>query len=287
MNAKTESLLLGLITILCWGSLATFGNLLIHLPPFYVLAVTFFLGAIPSFFKPREMFPSLKIFALGVGGYFGYHFFLFYAFRFAPAVEANLINYMWPVIMVLISPLFFKSERLKWYHYMGASLAVIGCLILVQGNGGELNHDFIKGYLLAAAAAITWPLYSIGKKKMPPTKVWAIGGFCLGASGLSFLTHLMIEPRVSLEVHDAWKLLAMGIGPFGIAFYCWDRACQRGDTRILGALAYLTPVISTLGLIFFAGKTLTPATALAMVLIIGGASSGLLDFLPPKILKKP
>lgn len=286
MNAKTEALILGLITILCWGSLATFGKLLIHLPPFFILGLTFLLGGLPSLLKPKEIFPSLKISLVGILGYFGYHFFLFYAFRFAPAVEANLINYMWPILMVLMTPVFFKNEKLSWYHLAGAAMAVVGCVLLVSGSAGELNHDFMKGYLLAAGAAITWPAYSILKKKLPPTSVWAIGGFCFGASLLSFITHFLIEPRVSLEAHDAWMILAMGLGPFGLAFYCWDRACMVGDTKLLGALAYLTPVISTLGLVLFAGQELVPTTAIAMVLIIGGASSGLMDLIPSKILKK-
>ncbi len=187
--------------------------------------------------------------------------------------------------MVILSPVFFKDEKLFWYHIAGASLAVIGCVVLVFGKGGELRSEYIIGYLLAAGAAITWPLYSMTKKKLPSVSVWAVGGFCFGASILSFITHMLIEPSVSLVSHDAWILLIMGLGPFGLAFYCWDLALLKGDTRLLGALAYLTPVISTLGLVFFAGQGLAETTLVAMVLIIGGASSGLLDFLPRKQVK--
>lgn len=287
MDQRTKAFILGVITIFCWGSLATFGSLMVHLPPFFILGVCFLLGSLPGLFRAREIFPSVKIFCLGVFGYFGYHFFLFYAFRFAPAVEANLINYMWPVLMVVVSPYFFAGAKLRWYHICGAVLAVIGCILLVWGAEVESKtSNYYIGYLLAAGAAIVWPTYSIAKKKLPPTSMWAVSGFCMGASSLSFMTHLLIEPRVSLELHDMGMLLAMGLGPFGMAFYCWDKACELGDTRLLGALAYLTPVVSTLGLVLFAGKTLSATTGVAMILIIGGASSGLLDFLPPKTLKK-
>jgi drug/metabolite transporter (DMT)-like permease len=288
MTTKNRALILGIITVACWGSLATFGNLLIHLPPFYVLGCSFLMGSLPSLPYYREMFPSWKIVLWGVFGYFGYHFFLFYSFRFAPAVEANLINYMWPVLMVMLTPWFFPEERLRWYHFMGAMLAIIGCALLVFGAEAESRGENVYlGYLLAAGAALTWPIYSIGKKKLAPTSVWAVGGFCLGASACCFITHSLIEPHVVLQFHDAWKLVLMGIGPFGVAFYCWDKASALGDTKILGALSYLSPVISTLALVFFAGKSLSPITGLAMVLIIGGASAGLLDFLPSNTLKKP
>lgn len=278
MPKSTRALILGIITVLCWGSLATFGSLLIHLPPFYVLGVTFLIGSIPAFFRWREMFPCFKILLWGVAGYFGYHFFLFYAFRYAPAIEANLINYLWPVVMVLITPLFFPDKKLKTYHFIGATFSVIGSVVLVAGKGGDLDLENLKGYLLAFGAALTWPVYSIGKKKLPETSVWAIGSFCLVSGLLCLGTHIVIEPRVVLQGRDALLLLVMGLGPFGIAFYCWDLAIRDGDARVMGALAYLTPVLSTVGLVFFAGQEMDFTTFVAMLLIIGGASTGLLDF---------
>ena len=282
MNQKSLSLLLGLITIFCWGSLATFGNLLLHLPPFYVLGITFLLGSLPAFLKPKQMFPGPKVLLWGVFGYFGYHFFLFYSFRFAPAVEANLINYLWPVIMVMGTPLAFPGQKLKSYHWFGAFLSVTGCLVLVLGKGLHLEAENLAGYGLAFLAALTWPLYSIGKKKMGETSVWAIGSFCFVSGILCLVTHMVLEPGVVLQLKDMGMLLMMGLGPFGIAFYCWDLALSKGDSRVIGALAYLTPVLSTLGLVLFAGQVLTGSTILGMILIITGASSGLLDFFPSK-----
>lgn len=240
------------------------------------------MGSIPAFFRFREMFPPVKTLLLGVGGYFGYHFFLFYAFRYAPTIEANLINYLWPVIMVLITPLFFSEQKLRYYHYLGGVFAVLGSLFLVMGKTEKFHSDHLIGYGLAFMAALTWPLYSVGKKKFPPTSVWAIGSFCLVSGILSFITHALIEPRVVLQSRDAILLFFMGVGPFGIAFYSWDLALRHGDSRIIGALSYLTPVLSTLGLVIFANQTLSSTTIVAMILIIGGASVGLLDFLPRK-----
>lgn len=279
MKYHTRSIWFGLLTILCWGSLATFGKLLVHLPPFYVLGVSFLIGSIPAWFHPREMFPRPKILVWGVAGYFGYHFCLFYSFRYAPAIEANLINYLWPVILVILSPVFFTQMVLKWHHIAGAVLAVLGSFILVMGETGEPKMEYLPGYLLALGAALSWPLYSIGKKKMPATPIWAVGGFCFISSLLCFLTHSFIEPRVVLQTHDLYKLIYLGLGPFGLAFYAWDYALRVGDSRVMGALSYLTPVLSTLGLVLFTEEKLLSHTMLAMVLIIGGASLGLLDFL--------
>jgi drug/metabolite transporter (DMT)-like permease len=225
------------------------------------------------------MFPSMKLLFFGTAGYFGYHFFLFYAFRFAPAVEANLINYLWPVLMVMMAPLFERNTQLRWYHFTGAFLSIIGCLFLVSGAPAEsTTGEEAKGYVLALLAALTWPVYSLGRKKFPATSVWSIGGFCLSTGILCLITHALIEPKVVVTFSEGWKLVCMGLGPFGLAFYFWDTATREGDARVLGALAYLTPVISTLGLVFFAGKNFTWSSFLAMFLITGGACLGLLDF---------
>ena len=286
MKQSTHSFLFGSLAIVCWGSLATLGDMVNHLPPFYVLGLAFLVGSIPGWRKPQELFPDFKTSILGVLGYFGYHFFLFYSFRYAPVIEANLINYLWPMILVLLTPVFFQQQKLNWSHFMGAGLSAIGCAVLVWGKGVDLKADYMIGYLLALGAAITWPIYSLVKKKMGHSTTSSVGGFCIGAGLLCLMTHGFIEPRVVLQWHDAWIIILIGIGPFGLAFYAWDKALANGDSRIVGALSYLTPVLSTLGLIFFAGHSLTLETGIAMILIIAGASSGLLDFLTKKDLIK-
>ena len=65
----------------------------------------------------------------------------------------------------------------------------------------------------------------------------------------------------------------------GSAFYAWDRALKGGDPRIIGALAYLTPMVSTGVLVVLGGKEFTPVSLVAIVLIVGGAAVGSKDLL--------
>jgi drug/metabolite transporter (DMT)-like permease len=74
-------------------------------------------------------------------------------------------------------------------------------------------------------------------------------------------------------------LLMLGIGPLGAAFFSWDAALKRGDPRIIGSLAYLTPLTSTLVLVMVGGKAFSWISALAMLLIVAGALLGSLDLL--------
>ncbi len=276
MDQKYQSLTLGLLTIVCWASLATFGQLLSHLPPFFILGICFGLGAIPGIFLKGKLFPSWKQSLWGIGGFFLYHFFLFYSFRFIPSLKANLINYLWPTFMVIMSSFVF-NEKLKWFHFLGATLATGGCLLLsLEGESNAASENSI-GYVLALGAALVWPIYSLGRKKRGEYGLSSIGGFCLGSSFLCFLIHFLKEPRVTLQFHDAVTLFFMGLGPFAIGFYTWEMAVKKGDSKILGALANLTPALSTLNLVYFGSQKPGEFTWYAVLFILLGSTVGMLD----------
>jgi drug/metabolite transporter (DMT)-like permease len=67
---------------------------------------------------------------------------------------------------------------------------------------------------------------------------------------------------------------ALGLGPMGAAFFLWDMALKRGDTRHIGILSYLTPLASTAVLVLVGGRAFTWNIALAALLIVGAALLG-------------
>ena len=105
---KAQLFALGAIAL--WVSVASLGVLLKHLPPFLLTGLSLLIGgllALPQVLRdPRQWRVPLSTLALGIYGLFGYHFMLFMALRLAPAVEANLINYLWPLLMVVLAPAF-------------------------------------------------------------------------------------------------------------------------------------------------------------------------------------
>ena len=68
------------------------------------------------------------------------------------------------------------------------------------------------------------------------------------------------------------QLVVLGLGPMGTAFYLWDIAMKRGDPRVTGVLAYATPLLSTMLLLLVTGQPLTPALALAALLVVAAAA---------------
>ena len=282
---RSSSTVLALIAIALWSSLAVLGTLLSHVPPFLLTGIALLGGSFPAWPFFRQWRVSWFALALGVYGLFGFHFFLFIALRHAPAVEANLVNYLWPLGIVLMAPLFLPGIKLTATHliaacagFLGAAIAILGDALLDSRLQGLASKGFAWGYIPAAASAFIWASYSLMGKRMNmqgrgfPTA--AIGLFGLVSGVLSLLCHALLEAPTQLNGRDWLLIVLMGLGPLGAAFFLWDAALKKGDARKIGILSYITPLASTVLLMFATGRPLTWGIGLAAVLILGAAVLG-------------
>ncbi|NJM43524.1 MAG: DMT family transporter [Brachymonas sp.] len=286
---STTANLLALAAIALWALLAWLGVALSHVPPFLLTGIALLIGsliALPlSLQQGRLNLSSWKMpwqhVALGVYGLFGFHFLLFIALRHAPPVQANLVNYLWPLGIVVMAPLFLPGVKLKAAHLLAAALGFAGACIAILGKSATADatsSGFAWGYLPAAGSAFIWASYSLMTKRLAMQgksfATAAIGLFGLISGLLSLLCHALLEPRVSMSGNDWGYLVVMGLGPLGAAFYLWDAALKRGDARQIGILSYITPIASTAVLILASGQGLTGSIALAAAMIVGAAWLG-------------
>jgi drug/metabolite transporter (DMT)-like permease len=267
--------LLALTAIGLWSALASAATLLAGRDPLVVTGLGLCGGGLIGAWRWRSWGVGLPTFLVGVGGILGYHLLYFAAFAHAPAVEVNLINYLWPLLIVVLAPL-VVGGGLGRLQVIAAVLGLVGTAVLCLGDG--LRGGGGIGYALAGAAAVVWALYSLLTRGLPPFPTAAVGGFCL-ASGFGALGVAALRGNLAAELaaFDAgqWVLLAaLGIGPLGAAFFCWDAALKRGDPRVIGNLAYLTPLLSTLWLVLLTGGRFGWHSAAALALIMGGAVLG-------------
>jgi len=263
-----------LAAIALWASLATLGVRLAHVPPFLLTGLALLVGSIPAWGHWRDWRVRPAALLLGIYGLFGFHLLLFIALRYAPPVQANLVNYLWPLFIVVLAPLFLRSVRLHAVHVLAALVGFAGAALAIVGGRG-LDGGFAWGYLPALGSAFIWASYSLGTRRLAdagagfPTA--AIGLFALVSGVLSLVCHALLEPRIALGSGDAVLIALMGLGPLGAAFYLWDRALKHGDPRAIGVLSYLTPLASTALLIVMTGRAFTPTIVLAALLIVGAA----------------
>jgi drug/metabolite transporter (DMT)-like permease len=259
--------------IALWASLASLGVTLRHVPPFLLTGLALVIGSVPAWPLARQWKVPARTLALGIYGLFGFHFLLFIALRMAPPVEANLVNYLWPLFIVVLAPVFLPDLRLKAAHVLAALAGFAGAAIAILG-GGDASGAWSWGYLPALGSAFIWASYSLWTRRVAAFPTAAIGLFGLVSGLLSLACHAVLEPSVALTPRDWWLVAAMGLGPLGAAFFLWDKALKGGDARHIGILSYLTPLASTALLVLVTGREPSAGIVVAAVLIIGAAVVG-------------
>lgn len=277
--AQRRSTLVGLVAILLWASLALLTTATGNLPPFQVLAIGFgiaaFLGLVRATLRGaagwRELRQPLPAFALSTLALFGYHALYFIALKRAPAVEANLLNYMWPLLIVVFAGL-FGGVAVRPGQWLGTTLGLVAAVLLVtRGRGLEVDPAHVPGYLAALGAALIWSLYSVLNRRYVDVPTAAITVACAGVALSGAIVHLLSEQTV-VPTRGQWLvLILMGVGPVGAAFWLWDHGTKRGDIALLGSLSYLAPLLSTLLLVASGRAQAHWIQAIAIVLLLSGA----------------
>ncbi|HEV2673132.1 MAG TPA: EamA family transporter [Aliidongia sp.] len=282
LAARNRATAIGGIAILLWASLALLATLVGPIPPFQLVAMSFgiaFAGTVALWLVRGEAIAAhLRqrpvVWLLGIGGLFGYHFLYFVAVGSVPPVEASLLNYLWPLLIVLFSGL-VTGERLRWWHVLGALCGLFGVVVLVtRGFAADLSfgQGAMTGYAAALGAAVIWAAYSVVSRTFGEVPTDAVGGFCGATAVLALLCHLVLEPTVWPTSPLAWgAVLLLGLGPVGGAFFAWDHGVKRGNIRALSGLSYGTALMSTLLLIAARKAEATPAVGIACLAIVGGA----------------
>ncbi|WP_417687390.1 DMT family transporter [Roseibium sp.] len=292
---RLKATVVGLSAVLMWATLGLFGAGSGSVPPFLLNAMCFGLsGSLAVAWLAMKGKLGLlrqppKVWAFGTIGLFGFHFFYFTAIRNAPPVDANLINYTWPLLIVLFSAL-LPGERLRVHHVIGTVLGLSGAALLITGGEGlSLDTGASLGYAAAVASSLFWSSYSVLSRRLGDVPTEAVAGFCIMTALLSGLCHLLLEETVLPAAPTEWlSVVALGLFPVGLAFFTWDVGVKRGDIQVLGAAAYSAPLLSTLLLIAFGFGAFTLPVALACVAITLGAVIAAKDMIFRKrVAKEP
>lgn len=284
---RRASTLIGFTAILSWALLALFTAASGLVPPFQLTAMAFAIGGMvgaASWFLrggDRSVFRQpVAVWLLGVTSLFGYHFLYFTALRSAPAAEASLIAYLWPLLIVVFSGL-LPGETLRTHHVLGALIGFLGAaLIITNGGSLQIKTDYVPGYLAAIVCALIWSAYSVLSRRFGHVPTDIVTGFCLATAILSALCHLALEETVWPADLLQWlAVLGLGLGPVGLAFFAWDHGVKHGDIQVLGASSYAAPLLSTLVLVVAGFQQANWIIAAACALITAGAVLAAKDLL--------
>ncbi len=286
MNTTRKGTVIGLVAIILWGMLALLTSYCVSIPAFQLTAMTFFVAfliGVVYFIRTgcdwSQFRQPLSVWITGVVGLFGYHALYFAAMKSAPAIEVSLIAYLWPILIVLFSSL-LPQEKLRWFHIVGALLGFSGVALLFVSKGAfHLDAANTVGYVFALLCAVIWAGYSVVSRKHKAVPMVLTGAFCGVTALLSLICHLAFEETVVPRAAEWLPILALGIGPVGIAFFAWNYGMKHGDIKLLGTLSYLAPLISGTLLVVFGRSTYSWRLLGAGVLIMIGAMISVYDTL--------
>jgi drug/metabolite transporter (DMT)-like permease len=275
---RTKATAVGFIAVLLWALLALLTVGSAPTPPLLLNAICFSIGGtlgliwtLRSGGLAQLRAVSWKVYAFGSLGLFGYHALYFSALRLAPAAEAGLIAYLWPLMIVLFSGL-LPGERLRPGHMIGALLGFAGAAAIITGGSGGFQAEFLPRYLLAFLCALTWSGYSVLSRLMGAAPTSSVAVFCIVTAIASWGLHFALEDTLWPQGTLGWaSALLLGLGPVGLAFYVWDIGVKQGDIQMLGTSSYAAPLLSTLVLVLAGVADPSWALALAAALITAGA----------------
>jgi drug/metabolite transporter (DMT)-like permease len=277
--SKQSATLVGFSAILMWAFLALLSTVSGSIPPFQLTAMCFFVGGMTGvvswIWRPQAV-KSLRqpwqVWMVGTSGLCVYHCLYFFAIQNAPPVEASLIAYLWPLLIVLFAAL-LPGERLRMHHIIGAILGFVGAIVIItKGGTVGLSAGLKIGHVMALACAFIWSGYSVLSRRFGEVPTDVVAGFCLVTAIVAFSLHVALEPTVWPHTALQWVAIGLlGFLPLGLGFYAWDIGTKKGDIMVLGATSYAAPLLSTLILMGAGYASASWAVAAACLLITLGA----------------
>ncbi len=264
-----------MIALCVWSFSALLVSFSGHAPPFLTAAICFFISFSCNAIKwivtkqsVRDIFrQSPWAYVVCIGGLTGYFAAYNVALKVAPIIEANLINYLWPLSIVVLSAVVQKT-KISLETGIGILTSFAG-MVFVLSSKGEFHfgeNGFVI-YIPAFMAVIFYGLYCVFTKIVPFPSSF-IGGCYLIGGVILLAIHLAFEPSYTFNISEAVPILLLGAST--TSYTLWDRAMKTGDPIMLASLAYLVPFFSTFWLIVFGRGAWSPAVLIGGIMIVAG-----------------
>src|SRR5262249_34985469 len=141
-----------------------------------------------------------------------------------------------------------------------------------RGSTGAPGSSPVAGYAAAFACAFVWSGYSVANRRFADLPSGPIAGVCALVALAGGMAHVAVERTVVPDAVQWSCIVALGLGPVGLAFFAWDHATKHGNLALLGIFSYLAPLLSTVLLIAVGAAPATPTLLAAAVLVIAGAA---------------
>lgn len=267
------------ILLLMWGSLTATSKLLLnHLDSYQVLfymygfAIVAFFMILTFQVRLREIlsWKVSEIIFLVLCGMFAFFYDILYvkALEILPAVEASMLNYLFPIFIVIFA-IPINKEKLDVYKVVSIVMGFMGTVLLMtKGNLTNINFTNFKGDMMAILAALSWGLFTNLVKKntknmLLSTFFITVVSFVLSIGGLLYYSHFKLP-----EITDFYGLLWLSMSNIVAGFFLYFRALKYSPASLIASFTFFTPCVTLFLIFLLLGEKLTMMELIASLLIL-------------------
>lgn len=272
-----------LVAVLMWSTVATAFNIALQ-ELNYVQLLTYSSGV--SFFVltlimwGKHYFRDLA--TLSKNGYihqiikglinpFGYYLILFKAYSLLPANEAMILNYTWPVVLILFS-VFFLKQHFPKIDFASVLFCFIGVVVIAtKGNIFDVKFSNLSGVALAIGSSAVWAGYwilNMRNKVHPVVQLWL-------SFGVGFIASVILFVLLGCPLNLSTKALSasgyVGLFEMSIPFIMWQFALLKSsNTAVVSKFVFLSPFLSLMIIALILNETILPSSIIGFLFIVSG-----------------
>ena len=283
MKSSTLSYVYALIAVLFWSTVATAFKIALNEINFIQLLtistgistlVLTLIGLITKRYLILKTIPLKSYINLIIKGLinpFAYYLILFKAYSLLPANEAMILNYTWPIVLVILSVLILKQQFSK-FDGLSIAISFIG-VIVIATHGRILEVDFANfvGVGLALGSSIVWATYWILNMKNKTDviiQLWISFGVGFIASLILFLSQ---KQSITITTNAMYASIYVGFFEMSIPFILWHLALNKASkTATVSQLIFLSPFLSLMIISVVLKESILISSIVGLLLIILG-----------------
>ncbi len=278
------------LLVLIWSSYATINKfILLELDNYqsifwiFTTSVVSYLATLPRSASMKEkMEPKDILTAVGLGVIaFSYYFFYAFALRLVPVVEASMLNYLFPLTIVLFAAVFHR-EKLTPLKIAAILLGLLGVFIIVtKGNFASFRLSNAFGDLSGLLCAISWGLFSNLARNMKKNPflcnfIYIATSFVLSAAAMLAFSEFRLPSVGTLVLCAIVGLLNMNLG-----YSVWFKILTELPTTLVASVTFITPCMNLLAIVLVLGEKVSVVQLVGVLVVVFGIAlqSGVLSFL--------
>lgn len=284
MKDNTSSVFYACIAVLSWSTVATaFKIALMHLTHFEMLLVASCTSLVifTLLLTVRKKWKEVAELSGKQWGYFAmlgllnpvaYYLVLFKAYDLLPAQVAQPVNYIWPIMLLVLLAL-FAHQPIPAKKYIGMFISLSGVALISIGTGQSEGMNLsVFGLLLAFLSSLLWAMYWMINNKFKDKTDGSVALFMSFLFGTGYL--LIGAAVVGVNLHTLPGILSgMYVGGFemGIPFIFFSLAMRKTtNPALINQLCYLSPFLSLFFIALILGEQIVLATYIGLALIVTG-----------------